>query len=109
MNPKRKGIADRVGAWSAAHRKTAILGWLAFVVVALMFGGSIGTKELTGSRGHARRGRNGRADAGRFGTGAGVGGRAHPKRRADRRRSGQFSGTVDDLTSGLGEVDAVGS
>ncbi len=27
-------IAARMGRWSAAHRKTAILGWLAFVVVA---------------------------------------------------------------------------
>ena len=47
MQAKKKGIAERAGAWSAAHRKTAILGWIAFVVAALMIGSSIGTEELT--------------------------------------------------------------
>ncbi len=28
------GLAARMGRWSAAHRKTAIFGWLAFVVIA---------------------------------------------------------------------------
>ena len=36
MNEKPpKSIAARAGAWSARNRKKAILGWLAFVVVAL--------------------------------------------------------------------------
>ena len=30
--PKPKGIAARAGHWSARHRKTAIFGWLAFIV-----------------------------------------------------------------------------
>ena len=47
MQPQKRGIAQRVGAWSAAHRKTAILGWIGFVVAALLLGGSIGTNELT--------------------------------------------------------------
>ena len=37
---KIKGIAARAGHWSATHRKLAILGWLAFVVVALVIGGA---------------------------------------------------------------------
>ena len=43
--PKRN-IAARAGRWSALHRKTAIGGWLAFVVIAFVLGGAIGTKEL---------------------------------------------------------------
>ncbi len=41
-----KGLAARAGRWSAQHRKTAIWGWLAFVVVAFMIGGAVGTKTL---------------------------------------------------------------
>ena len=32
---KRGNLAARAGRWSVNHRKTAILGWLAFVVLAL--------------------------------------------------------------------------
>jgi uncharacterized membrane protein YdfJ with MMPL/SSD domain len=39
-------IAARMGRWSARHRKTAIFGWLAFVVAAVVIGGVIGTKKL---------------------------------------------------------------
>ena len=39
-------IAARAGRWSARHRKTAIFGWLAFVIAAVVIGGAIGTKEL---------------------------------------------------------------
>jgi RND superfamily putative drug exporter len=41
-----KGIAARAGRWSTEHRKSAIWGWLAFVVVAFVIGGSVGSKEL---------------------------------------------------------------
>jgi RND superfamily putative drug exporter len=46
---KIKGIAARAGHWSATHRKLAIWGWLAFVVVALFTGSQIGQKTLTDS------------------------------------------------------------
>ena len=39
-------IAARAGRWSAQHRRKAILGWIAFVVIALVSGGMIGTKQL---------------------------------------------------------------
>jgi uncharacterized membrane protein YdfJ with MMPL/SSD domain len=39
-------LAARMGRWSARHRKTAIFGWLAFVVAALVIGGAVGTKKL---------------------------------------------------------------
>ena len=43
--PKRN-LAARAGHWSARHRKIAIVGWLAFVVIAFVLGGAIGTKTL---------------------------------------------------------------
>jgi uncharacterized membrane protein YdfJ with MMPL/SSD domain len=42
-----RNLAARAGRWSAQHRKKAILGWLAFVVLAAVLGGSVGTKTLT--------------------------------------------------------------
>ena len=43
---QRKNLAARAGSWSASHRKTAILGWLAFVIVAVMLGSAIGTRHI---------------------------------------------------------------
>jgi RND superfamily putative drug exporter len=40
-------LPARVGRWSARHRKAAIFGWLAFVAVAFVLGGIVGTKELS--------------------------------------------------------------
>jgi uncharacterized membrane protein YdfJ with MMPL/SSD domain len=60
---KSKGnIAARAGRWSAQHRKTAIFGWLAFVIVAFGIGSAIGTKHL-GNTQTSRTGESGRADA----------------------------------------------
>nr|HNH86478.1 hypothetical protein [Solirubrobacterales bacterium] len=42
-----RNIAARAGRWSATHRKTAIWGWLAFVILAVFIGGSVGTRTLT--------------------------------------------------------------
>ena len=39
-------VAARMGRWSAQHRKTAIWGWLAFVIIAFMVGGAVGAKTL---------------------------------------------------------------
>ena len=41
-----RNLAARAGRWSAQHRKKAILGWLAFVILAVFIGGSVGTKTL---------------------------------------------------------------
>jgi RND superfamily putative drug exporter len=38
-------FAARAGRWSAEHRKTAIWGWLAFVLVAVVIGGVVGMKD----------------------------------------------------------------
>jgi uncharacterized membrane protein YdfJ with MMPL/SSD domain len=42
----RLNLAARAGRWSASHWKTATFGWLAFVIVAVVLGGAIGTKRL---------------------------------------------------------------
>ncbi len=39
-------FAARAGRWSATHRKTAIWGWLAFVIVSFAIGGAVGTQVL---------------------------------------------------------------
>jgi uncharacterized membrane protein YdfJ with MMPL/SSD domain len=53
-------IAARAGHWSAEHRKTAIWGWLAFVIVALALGMATGTKTISDA--DSGTGESGRAD-----------------------------------------------
>ena len=45
-----RNLAARMGRWSAGHWKTATFGWLAFVVVAFMLGGAVGTKLIDDTR-----------------------------------------------------------
>src|SRR5512133_4327916 len=40
-------FAGRMGRWSAQHRKKAIWGWIAFVVIAFAVGNAVGTKQPT--------------------------------------------------------------
>jgi uncharacterized membrane protein YdfJ with MMPL/SSD domain len=39
-------LAGRAGRWSAQHRKTAVMGWILFVVLAVVVGGRIGQNDL---------------------------------------------------------------
>ncbi len=43
---RSQNFAARMGRWSARHRKTAVFGWLAFVVLAFVIGGLVGTTKL---------------------------------------------------------------
>ena len=43
----RRSPAAALGGWSAQHRKTAVFGWLLFVVLATIIGGAAGQKALT--------------------------------------------------------------
>src|SRR3954447_26487852 len=47
MSQPKRNLAARAGYWSAKHRKLAIGGWLAFVVIAFVLGGAIGTDTLS--------------------------------------------------------------
>src|SRR3954449_10967647 len=42
-----RNIAARAGRWSARHRKTAVFGWLGFVVLAIALGTLVPRAELT--------------------------------------------------------------
>jgi uncharacterized membrane protein YdfJ with MMPL/SSD domain len=53
-------VAARMGRWSAQHRKIAIFGWLAFVVVAFVLGMQIGTTQIDENTSGV--GESGRAD-----------------------------------------------
>src|SRR2546422_878130 len=48
MSPLKRSnnIAARMGRWSASHWKTAVFGWLVFVVAAFYLGMNVGTKNL---------------------------------------------------------------
>jgi RND superfamily putative drug exporter len=41
----RNNLAGRAGAWAAANQRTALFGWLAFVVLAVALGAVVGTKS----------------------------------------------------------------
>ncbi len=43
---QKNNLAARAGRWSAQHRKRAILGWILFVVLATVVGGSVGQRML---------------------------------------------------------------
>jgi RND superfamily putative drug exporter len=55
--PSRRGVAARVGRWSADNWKKATVGWLAFVVVAFALGGAVGTTQLDSDTGPGESGR----------------------------------------------------
>ncbi|HEX6601195.1 MAG TPA: MMPL family transporter, partial [Solirubrobacterales bacterium] len=57
----KHNIAARAARWSAAHRKIAIFGWIAFVVASVVIGGAVGTKNLTGAE--SSPGESGRAES----------------------------------------------
>ena len=52
-------LAARMGRWSAQHRKTAIWGWLAFVILAFVIGNAVGLR--TADQAHLGVGESGRA------------------------------------------------
>ncbi len=41
-----RNVAARIGNWSAAHRKTAIFGWLGFVIAAIAIGTAVGQRSI---------------------------------------------------------------
>ena len=48
MSPLKpsNNLAARMGRWSASHWKTAVFGWLAFVVAAVVVGSMVGQKNI---------------------------------------------------------------
>ena len=79
-------LSARMGRWSARHRKIAIFGWLAIVLMAVVAGKAVGTNEL--KQDDAIPGESGRAtqDYRRPVCAEGQRDRADPEHDADRRR-----------------------
>jgi uncharacterized membrane protein YdfJ with MMPL/SSD domain len=48
-----RGIAARMGHWSATHRRKAVLIWIGFVIVAVIGGGAVGQRSLTDAESEA--------------------------------------------------------
>ena len=94
-------IAERAGRWSAAHWKTATVGWLAFVAAALVIGQTVGTRSLTARRVVAGRLRAGDAmlDAAGFQTPAGES--VLVQSATSRPGRPAFAAAVRDLTGAL--------
>src|SRR3954454_23548216 len=46
---RARNLAARMGHWSATHRKTAIFGWLGFVVLAVLIGQAVGQNQIHGA------------------------------------------------------------
>src|SRR5213078_4768675 len=44
--PGRAPYTERIAGWSARHRRTAVLGWLALTAAAFIGGQQLGTKDL---------------------------------------------------------------
>ena len=51
---RTRNLAARMGHWSATHRKKAIWGWFAFVVVSIALGTGIGMNPLDASNAGVR-------------------------------------------------------
>ncbi|MGZ4198546.1 MAG: MMPL family transporter, partial [Solirubrobacteraceae bacterium] len=105
MSTKRN-LAERAGRWSAQHRKKAIFGWIAFVILAFLLGGRIGTHSLSRQQ----------AGVGESGAAAKIVDRAYPKKvhesvlvQSARLQSGApaFHAAVGDVAASLARTPGV--
>jgi uncharacterized membrane protein YdfJ with MMPL/SSD domain len=101
-----RNLAARMGRWSAQHRKKAVLGWFAFVVLAVMLGMAAPTETLVDQESGV--GESGRADKTAY--------NAFPKK-ADEQvvienqtldaETPRFRAVVSDVQGRLGDIEAV--
>jgi uncharacterized membrane protein YdfJ with MMPL/SSD domain len=104
---KVKGIAARAGRWSAAHRRTTIMAWVAFVVLAVFAGAGVGQKTLSDADetpGEAGRAEHVIADAGLEGRSSEAVLVHSRKHTVDDR---QFQAAIADVSHRLEKVSAV--
>ena len=102
-----QNVAARMGRWSARHRKIAIFGWLAFVLVAVAVGNVVATKSLDGA--DAEAGESGRAAAivERGGFGDTVDEAVFVEHETLAASSPEFRAVVADVVSRLEAADGV--
>lgn len=99
----RRNLAARIGVWSAHHRKTAILGWLLFVVLATGIGGASGMVEMSDSE-------NGAGDSARAEQildDAGLGQPAGELVMVSTAKAGDWKGAARELSAALGRTGEV--
>ena len=103
--PQKRNLAARMGRWSAQHRKKAIFGWLAFVIVAFALGNGM-LKVL--DQQEAGVGESGHADKAAFD--------AFPKKADEsvlihsdklKAESLEFQAVVKDVTGRLRDTEGV--
>ena len=46
LSRSSRTVVERIACWSVRHRKTAVVGWLAFVAVAYIIGQSFGGSSV---------------------------------------------------------------
>ncbi|WP_299539218.1 MMPL family transporter [uncultured Streptomyces sp.] len=99
----RPNLAARIGVWSAHHRKTAVLGWLLFVVLAAVVGGSSGMVEMT----DAENGAGDSARAEQILSDAGLGHRAGELVMVSSPRPDGWRTAAAELSAALGRTGEV--
>ncbi|MFJ4896483.1 MMPL family transporter [Streptomyces sp. NPDC088727] len=99
----RRNLAARIGVWSAHHRKTAILGWLLFVVLAAGIGGASGMVEMT----DAENGAGDSARAEQILSDAGLSHRAGELVMVSSARPDGWKTAARELTTALGKTGEV--
>ncbi|MCX4797880.1 MMPL family transporter [Streptomyces sp. NBC_01242] len=99
----RRNLAARIGVWSAHHRKTAILGWLLFVVLATGIGGASGLVEMTDAENAA--GDSARAE--QILDDAGLGRPAGELVMVSATKAGDWRGPARDLAAAIGRTGEV--
>src|SRR5918996_1953061 len=105
--PRRTtNLAGRMGRWSAQHRKIAIFGWLAFVIVAFALGIVSGTTQIDpDTSGVGESGRVDRIlDAG-FNRPAGESVLIESERLSVKDPA--FTAAIEDIVAGVSKLDAV--
>jgi uncharacterized membrane protein YdfJ with MMPL/SSD domain len=106
MGPRRN-IAATAGAWSARHRRWAILGWLAFVFACYVLGSAVGQRNLTDAQmasGQAAQATSAFENAFPFHNSEEV---LIQVRGTAVTTAGTFTGAVDDLVARLRRLPAV--
>ncbi len=102
-----RNVAARMGRWSAAHRKTAIVGWLAFVLVAVAIGNVLGTKPLSGADGEVGESRTAMEIVERGGFADTVGESVFVESDSHPASSAEFRAVVAEVVSRLEAAEGV--
>ncbi|MEU8675996.1 MMPL family transporter [Streptomyces sp. NPDC048560] len=99
----RRNLAASIGVWSAHHRKTAVLGWLLFVLLATGLGGASGMVEMT----EAENGAGDSAKAEQILADAGLGHPAGELVMVSGKEAGEWKRAAEELSAAVGRTGEV--